>query len=279
MAQQAPYKHLRIEKRDGTHVSEVVLCRPDILNVMGTAFFWEIRRAFQEVDQDEDCRVAILRAEGRVFTAGLDLKNAASEMADADADASVAQQNARFYARIKDVQDCFDQVQRCRKPVIAAVHSACIGGGVDLVCACDIRVCSADAKFSVKETKIAMVADLGTLQRLVRVVGGGIAREMAFTGDPMDAQRAFQVGFVNKVLDTPEAAVQAARDLAASIASNSPLAVQGVKAIIKYSEEHTIQDGLDHVALWNLAFIKSEDLTESFMAFVEKRKPVFRNRL
>ena len=163
----------------------------------------------------------------------------------------------------------------CPKPVIAAVHGWCIGGGIDLISACDIRVASADAVFSVRETKIAIVADLGTLQRLPGIVSRGHVAELAYTGKDITADRAAEIGLVNQVLLDADTCHKAAHELAAEIASNSPLAVQGTKAVLRASEGRTVAEGLDYVGVWNAAFLASNDLTEAFTAFLEKRPPKF----
>jgi len=259
-------------------VAEVVLNRPQALNAMNQKFFDEIHTAFQEIDKDPSINVALLWAEGKMFTAGLDLKEAASILVD-DPEKSKVERAAELYAHIKHLQKTFDIIRQIRKPVIAAIHGPCIGGGVDLTAACDIRLCSQDATFSVLETKMAIVADLGTLQRLSKIVGSGIAREMAFTAAPLNAQRALNVGFVNHVFGDKEELLTAARKMANEIAGHSPLVVQGTKKVLNFSEEHSLEDGLEYVALWNTSFLQSEDLTEAVTSFMSKQPPKFRNRL
>ncbi len=262
-------------------VAEVVLDRPEKLNAMPPAFFREIREAFEELDRDDDVRVIVVRAEGRIFTAGLDLAQAmggifgGSGSGESDKPSSEATRNLEAYRLIRRWQEGFSAIERCSKPVIAAVHGKCIGGGVDLITACDIRLCSADASFSIYETKIAIVADVGTLQRITAIVGKGMAREMALTGGFFGADRALASGLVNRVLEDQDALLEAARAMAEEIAANSPLAVQGTKAVLNYSDEHTVAEGLEYVAQWNSAFLRSNDLTEAVQAFMEKRKPEF----
>ncbi len=260
-------------------IAEVILDRPEKLNAMAPKFFDEIRQAFEQVDRDDTIRVAILRAEGRHFTAGLDLTAAASALRpDPDAATSPVTANTRLYRLIRDWQDSISAAERCRKPVIAAVHGHCIGGGVDLTTACDIRLCTADATFSIHETKIAIVADIGTLQRISAIVGKGMAREMAYTGKQVTAERAERCGLVNSVYPDQDSLLDGARAMAEEIAANSPLAVQGTKQVLQYSEEHTIEEGLDHVAHWNASFLHSQDLVEAMKAFMEKRPAVYTGR-
>ncbi len=271
------YTVIRVD-RNGP-IAEVVLDNPDRLNVMAPVFFTEIKQAFDEIDADPEIRVAILWAEGRLFTAGLDLKAAAEGILGSGGDnGSVATKNFEMYKAIQDLQDAMSASEKCRKPVIAAVHGHCIGGGVDLTTACDIRLCTQDATFAIHETKIAIVADVGTLQRITGVAGKGMAREMAYTGKRLTADRALRCGFVNEVYEDKERLLEGARAMAAEIAANSPLAVQGAKAVLQYSEEHSTEEGLEYVAQWNSSFLQSEDLKEAITAFMEKRQPEFHGR-
>lgn len=268
------YTVIRLDRTE--HVAEVVLDNPGKLNAMAPVFFEEIKRAFEEIDSDSEIRVAILWAEGRHFTAGLDLFASASGILGGnDEDGSPVTKNYDFYGHVKHLQDCFTAAEKCRKPVIAAVHGHCIGGGVDLTTACDFRLCTKEATFSIHETKIAIVADVGTLQRITKVVGKGMAREMAFTGCKLPSDRALRCGLVNEVFDDKDAMLAHARKLAAEIASFSPLSVQGTKEVLNYSDDHNLRDGLEFIALWNSAFLKSNDLTEAITAFMEKREPQF----
>lgn len=268
------YQAIRID-RPGDRTAEVVLNRPEKLNAMAPVFFEEIGRAFAELDADASVRAVVLRAEGRMFTAGLDLKAAGTLLAPTPG-RSAASQNLELLERVRSLQDRFTAIERCRKPVVAAVHGHCIGGGVDLVTACDVILATADATFSIQETKIAIVADLGTLQRIGRRVGRGPAREMAFTGRRLTADRALGFGLVNEVYPDQEALLAGARAMAREIAANSPLVVQGTKAVLNFSESHSVADGLEYVALWNAAFLRSDDLTEAVTAFLTKREPNFK---
>ena len=161
------------------------------------------------------------------------------------------------------------------KPVIAAIHGYCIGGGVDLAAACDIRLATADAVFSVREAKVAIVADLGSLQRLPRIVNAGHVAELAYTGKDIDAARAEKIGLLNDIYPTNEDLMTAARSLAREIAANSPLAVQGTKSVLQAGDGATVEEGLEFVARWNTMFLQSNDLAEAMTAFLEKREPKF----
>ena len=181
-------------------------------------------------------------------------------------------------AELVRLQDAVTSVARCPKPVIAAVHGCCIGAGVDLIAACDIRLASADASFSVREAKVAIVADLGSLQRLPAIIGAGHLAELAFTGKDITAFRAKEIGLVNEVSDHVEGAHAAARALAAEIAANSPLAVEGTKAVLSANEGRTVTQGLEFVATWNAGMLAAHDVTEALAAFMEKRPPKFTGR-
>lgn len=187
--------------------------------------------------------------------------------------------NLEFIKLLKKWQDSFTSLQKTSKPVIAAVHGKCIGGGLDLITAADIRLATKDASFVLAETKLAIVADLGTLQRLTRIVGRGHAREMAFTAAPVSAERAATMGLVNHVLEDKEKMLVAARKMANDIAELSPLTVQGTKKVLAYAEDHTEAESLDQVALWNTSFLRSDDLSEAVKSFIERRKPVFTCKL
>jgi enoyl-CoA hydratase len=180
---------------------------------------------------------------------------------------------------IERMQASVTSLAACRKPVVAAVHGYCLGGGVDLITACDVRLASDDAVFSVRETKMAIVADLGSLQRLPRIVGAGHAAELALTGRDIDAERARSIGLVNDVVPGGADGVRArARQLADEIAQNSPLAVQGTKSVLAANDGRTIDEGLQFVAWWNSLYLRSDDLTEAVTAFFEKRPPKFTGR-
>lgn len=263
-------------ERDG-HVATLWLDSPERRNAMGPAFWTDLPRAMEELGEDPDVRAVVLAARGRHFSAGLDLKTMAGTVGGGEAASGVARRTA-FLKDVKRLQASITSVADCPKPVVAAIHGACIGGGVDLATACDIRLAAADAVFSVRETRIAMVADVGTLQRLPSVLSAGHLAELVYTGKDVDAERARTIGLVNDVYPDAEAVQAAAQQLAAEIAANSPLAVQGSKAVLRAGRGRSVEEGLDYVALWNAAFIQSDDLTEAMTAFLEKREPTFRGQ-
>jgi enoyl-CoA hydratase len=265
------FETLSIESRD--HIATVTLTEA----TMKPEFFAETAQAFEQLSEDSELCAVVVRSESKHFTYGLDLPSAAAEMGEA-LQGGGARTRTELLRTIRRLQTAFTRIADCPVPVIAAVHGWCIGGGIDLITACDLRLCSADAKFSVRETKIAIVADLGTLQRLPRVVGPGHARELAYTGKDITAERARAIGLVNDVLPDRAALDAAAQAMAGEIAENPPLTVRGVKEVLDYSAEHGVADGLDYVAAWNAAFLASEDLGEAMSAFLQKRKPAFKGR-
>jgi enoyl-CoA hydratase len=276
------------------HVATLWLDRPAGRNALGPAFWADLPRAMAELSGDDRVRAVVVAARGPDFSVGLDLKAMGALLAGADASPAATPSpeapseaspspaapspaaNARaLRATVVRLQAAVTAVADCPKPVVAAVHGYCIGGGVDLIAACDIRLASADAVFSVREAKVAIVADLGSLQRLPRIVGAGHVAELAFTGKDIDADRAVRIGLVNDVLPDADGVLAAARSLAAAIAANSPVAVQGTKAVLAANDGRTVADGLDYVATWNAGMLASDDLTEAMTAFLEKRPPNF----
>lgn len=263
-------------EREG-HVATLWLDDPGRRNAMGEAFWRDLPVLVEELGADDEVRAIVLAAKGRHFTAGLDLTMFGSTAGGGEAP-SGAKNRLGFLHLVRRLQRSITSLAECNKPVIAAVHGACIGGGIDLITACDIRLCAADATFSVRETRIAMVADVGTLQRLPKIVGAGHLAELVYTGKDIDAERARAIGLVNDVLADHDAVVAAARAMAAEVAANSPLAVQGSKEVLRRGAELTVDQALDLVALWNAAFVHSDDLDEAVTAFFEKRPPVFRGQ-
>lgn len=257
---------------EGT-VAWLTLCRPKKRNTMGMAFFNQLDGHFHDFDADPDIRVVVICAEGPDFSAGLDLTEAGSLLNGTGAD-----DRERLRQTILDIQQSITAVERCRKPVIAAVHGHCIGGGVDLLAACDIRMAAADAIFSIRETRLGIIADLGTLQRLPHIIGQGWFRELALTGRDFTAAEALQMGFVTRIAENRQTTIRAAGDLAGEIAALAPLTVQGVKDVINFSRDSGVHSGLIYVAQKNAAALPSRDLVEALSAFAEKRDPHFRGK-
>jgi len=258
----------RVEKEG--HIAWLILNRPEKRNTMGFTFYEGLGGHFDAFDRDPEVRVVIIRAEGKSFTAGTDLEDLGSlyrQMTSGD------REDLRL--KILRAQRGINSLEKCRKPVIAAVHGHCLGGGVDLLCACDIRIAAADALFGVREVRVAFIADVGTLQRLPHIIGDGWFRELALTGRDFDAAEALQMRFVTRVCRDRDELYLEAKKIAGQIASCSPLAVQGTKDTILYSRDHGVYPGLEYTAQKNAAMIPSEDMVEAVGALLEKRKPVF----
>ncbi|MFG6456288.1 crotonase/enoyl-CoA hydratase family protein [Roseateles sp. BYS96W] len=248
------------------HIATVRLNRPDKANAMNATMWQDIRRAFDGLDAQPEARVVVLEGEGRHFTAGLDLQMMMG-IAPMIEDACDGRMREKLRRVILDMQDTLTSLERCRKPVLAAIHGACVGGGIDLVSAADMRYCSADAYFSIKEIDIGMVADVGTLQRLPKLLGSqGLVRELAYTGRRVEAAEAREIGLVNRVFDSREALQAGVRGIAATIAAKSPLSIRGTKEQLNYARDHSVADGLNHIATWNAAMLMSEDLQKAMMA-------------
>lgn len=268
-----PYESLRIEVKD--NVAQVTLLGPGKGNAMGPAFWSEMPVAFAELDADPEVRAIVLTGSGRNFSYGLDLVAMGDTLSGMMTGEVSARPRAEFHTRLKSMQQSITAVADCRTPTIASIHGWCIGGGVDLISAVDIRYASADAKFSVREVKLSIVADVGSLARLPFILSDGHLRELALTGKDIDAARAEKIGLVNDVFADPDAALAAAHATAAEIAANSPLVVSGVKDVLDEQRTADVAASLRYVAAWNSAFLPSKDLTEGISAMFAKRKPEF----
>ena len=258
------------------HIAEVCINRPEKANAMSRDMWGEIRAVFEWIDATLEVRVAILSGNGAHFASGIDLAMLAGVADEVDDDCE-GRKREKLRRHILDLQESLTSLERCRKPVLAAIHGACIGGGIDMICCADMRYCSADAFFSIKEIDMGMTADVGTLQRLPKLIGDGIVRELAYTGRKFLAEEARAMGLVNRVFDSREALLAGVRQIAADIASKSPLAIRGAKEMIVYARDHTVADGLNHVATWNAAMLMSADLQEAVMASMRKKPAKFRD--
>jgi enoyl-CoA hydratase len=279
MSTEHPLSSVLTVERDGP-VATVWLNRPEAGNAMGPAFWADLPVVMEALGADDEVRAVVMAGRGPHFSVGLDLK-AMAELMGAPPDGpggrrpSAAARARHTRAVVLRLQRTMTSVADCPKPVVAAVHGACIGGGVDLIAACDIRVASAEAVFSVRETRLAIVADVGSLQRLPGIIGAGHLAELAYTGKDIDAERAAAIGLVNHVAPDPDAARELAAGIAREIAANSPLAVQGTKVVLRAAVDRSVAEGLDYVATYNAAMLSSDDLHEALTAFVERRPPHF----
>ncbi|MCQ2002080.1 crotonase/enoyl-CoA hydratase family protein [Arthrobacter zhaoxinii] len=255
-------------------VAEVQLLGPSKGNAMGPDFWTELPAVFDALSTDDAVRSVLLYGSGGNFSYGLDLPAMAPVFAPLLAAGGMdAKLRDGFRRQIKDLQDAVTSLARCAKPVIAAVDGWCIGGAIDVIAAADIRIASRTARFSVREVRVAIVADLGSLQRLPAIIGEGATRQLALTGEDFDADRAAALGLVTELADD---VVARGRELAVQIAANPPLVVQGVKQVLNRRTQAQVQDGLEYVQVWNTAFLASRDFGEATAAFAERRPPVYR---
>jgi enoyl-CoA hydratase len=269
------YRCFDVEITDA--VAHVRLSRPDELNTMTADFWRELPEIVTGISDDASARVVVLSSTGRHFSAGMDLSVFSGDALTADAE--LGRKHARLRSNATVLQWSFTALEKARVPVLAAVQGGVIGGAVDLVTACDLRYATADAFFCVQEINIGMTADVGTLQRLGKVIPEGVARELAFTGRRMSAQRAYEVGLVQEVYADHDSLVAGALETAREIAGKSPLAIWGTKVAMNYARDHSVDDGLDQIATWQAGMFQPADMMEAFAAKAEKRAPVFSDLL
>ncbi len=258
------------------HIAEVKFNRPEKANSLHTPAWEEMAKIFQALDAELDARVIVLSGEGKNFCAGMDLETLMGIQKIGGISCEGRKREA-LRGFIFKLQDIITSIEKCRKPVLAAVHNACIGGALDIITTCDMRYCSADAYFSVKEIDLGLVADIGTMQRLPTILNPGMAAEMAYTGRNVMGPEAEKIGLVNSCFETKEAMYAHVMNIAATIASKSPLVVRGTKEMLLYKRDHTVNESLNYMTAWNASMLLSDDLMEAFQAFMEKRKPVFEN--
>ena len=272
------YSCFEYELKD--HVAHISMCRGDAFNSMNKAFWSELPELVDKISDEGKARVIVLSAQGKHFCAGMDLANFKSDGDFLSTDTKKITQGRRSEAQFRvtrDLQYSISCLEKSRIPVIAAIQGACIGAGVDLITACDIRYASSDAFFCIQEINIGMAADVGTLQRLPYLIPEGILRELAFTGRKLSADEGLKYGLVNAVFDTPDAVIEHALSVAHEIADKAPLAISGIKEVLNYNRDHTVEESLNYNALWNAAMNFSDDMMEAFKSKTEKRDPDFQD--
>lgn len=265
------YQSLTVELHD--KIAQVQLNRPEKLNAMNQAFWEEMVQVFDWIDQTDEVRVVVISGAGKHFSAGIDLAMLASAASDQHQD--IGRKAELIRRNVLRLQAAFNAVDYCRKPVIAAVQGYCIGGAIDLISACDMRYATTDAQFSIKEIDMGMAADVGTLQRLPHLIGDGMMRELAYTGRLFSGDEAASMGLVNRCFADHKALLAGVMAVAEEIASKSPLAIRGTKEMIRYSRDHSVEDGLNYIATWNAAMLQSEDMKIAMAAHLSKSKAEF----
>lgn len=257
-------------------VAHVVLNRPEKRNSMIPEFWDELPEIVRDIDDNARARAIVISSTGPHFSSGLDVSafgggGSAPERSEAEKTAARRTKGARFYDDVRRMQESFSVLERCRLPVLAAVQGGAIGGGVDLITACDMRYATEDAFLTIYEVNIGMTADVGTFPRLVKLIPEGIVRELAYTGRRMSAQEAREVGLVNRVYADQDAMLEGVFDIANEIATKAPLAVYGCKRMINYARDHTTADGLDYIGIWNASMLQPDEMAEAMTANREKR--------
>lgn len=266
------YTCFELEEADG--VAHLQLSRPDQLNTMIPEFWSELPEIIDQLSDQGRARVIVISSTGRHFCAGMDLSVFGGGTLTGD-DSEVGRQRANLRLNVLHLQRSFTALEEARMPVLVAMQGGVVGGAIDMVTAADCRYATADAWFCIQEINIAMTADVGTLQRLPKLIPEGVARELAYTGRRMPAQRAAELGLVNEVFVDQHTMLSAVHEIAAEIASKSPLAIHGTKEMINYTRDHSVADSLKYIAAWQTGMFQPGDMVEAFQAQAEKRDPNF----
>ncbi|MCP5432038.1 MAG: crotonase/enoyl-CoA hydratase family protein [Alphaproteobacteria bacterium] len=277
-APQSPLASTAFSVAIADHVARITLSRPDKANSMIPEFWNDLPRVVRDIDANARARAILLSAQGKHFSSGMDLSVfAGSALAGEEAD--VARRGEAFVHHVRTLQDAFSCLDEARMPVVAAIQGACVGAGVDLVTACDIRYATQDAFFCIQETNIGMTADVGTFPRLCHIVPQGWVRELAYTGRRLPAAKAKEIGLVNEVFASHAEMMEAAEATAREIAAKSPVAVAGCKRVINHARDHGVRDTLDFIGVWNAAMIRTEDMRLALEAQMKKTSPEFQDLL
>ncbi|MAD47389.1 MAG: enoyl-CoA hydratase [Oceanospirillaceae bacterium] len=266
------YQCFTVETKD--HIAHVQLSRPDAMNSMNKAFWVELPQCVRDIEAAADARVIVISSTGKHFSAGMDL-GVFSDPKALPMSGDPGRMGEALRRLVLDLQDSLSSLEQVRIPVLAAIHGGCIGGALDMVCAADSRYCSADAYFTIKETELGMTADVGTLQRLPKLMPQGVVRELAYTGRKFSAQEAKALGFVNEVYESQDAMLEGVMGIAAQIAANSPLAVTGCKEMLNYSRDHSVEDSLKYMANWQSGMFRPGDMMKTFQAKAQKTTPEY----
>jgi len=257
------------------HVAQVSFNRPEKANSLHMPAWYEMKFVFDELDENPEVRVIVLTGEGKHFCAGIDLETL-MDLQKYNSISCPGRRSEKLRNFILELQGTITAIEKCRKPVLAAIQKACVGGGVDIISACDMRYCTDDAYFAIKEVDLGLVADIGTLQRLPNILNPGIISELAYTGRKVFGEEATKIGLVNQTFSTQGKMMVRVMDLAKMIASKSPLVIRGTKEMLLYKRDHSVNESLNYMAIWNAAMLMSDDLMEAFQASLQKRETVFK---
>ena len=272
MSNTMKYKSLTIEINN--KIAHIKLNRPDAFNSMNLDFWQEFPSVIHDINNESAARVIVISSTGKHFCAGMDL--AVFTENNTDKNTELARKHDQLRRSVLKLQACFNVLESARMPVLMAIQGGCIGGAVDMVSAADCRYCTSDAFFSIEETKLGMTADLGTLQRLPKLISMGLVKELAYTGRRMQAKEAKEAGLVNNVYDDHQSMLSAVMEVAAEITARSPLAVTGCKEMINYARDHSVADSLNYMSVWQSGMFQPQnDMMETFKAKAEKRAPEF----
>jgi len=266
------YESFSVEVKD--YIAHVRFNRPEALNTMNKAFWLELPKCMQDIEAHSDARVIVISSTGKHFSAGMDL-GVFSDTKSIPLSGDPGRMAENLRRVVLQLQDTLSSLEKVRLPVLTAIHGGCIGGALDLVCAADSRYCTEDAFFTIKETELGMTADVGTLQRLPKLMPQGVVRELAYTGRKFSAREAKNLGFVNEVYPDQEAMLEGVMAIAAQIAGNAPLAVTGCKEMLNYSRDHSVEDSLRYMATWQAGMFRPADMMKSFQAKALKTKPEY----
>ena len=258
-------------------IAHIRFNRPEKRNSMNEDFWTMFPKEVEELDDSGEIRALIVSSTGPHFSAGIDLSMFKDDIVESETDNEIGRSRGYFLQQLKFLQNAVSCLEAARFPVVTAVQGGCIGGGIDLITAADIRICTKDAFFLIEEINVGLAADIGTIQRLPKIIPAGIAREWTMLGEKVSADRAKEVGLVSSLHDSHEEMMKNAFEIAEKLASKTPLAMWVTKETLNYSRDHTVKESLENVALWNAATLHKEDVMSTMMSKMQKKKPEYRN--
>jgi enoyl-CoA hydratase len=258
-------------------IAHIRFNRPEKRNSMNEDFWTMFPKEVEELDDSGEIRALIVSSTGPHFSAGIDLSMFKDDIVESETDNEIGRSRGYFLQQLKFLQNAVSCLEAARFPVVTAVQGGCIGGGIDLITAADIRICTKDAFFLIEEINVGLAADIGTIQRLPKIIPAGIAREWTMLGEKVSADRAKEVGLVSSLHDNHEEMMNNAFEIAEKLASKTPLAMWVTKETLNYSRDHTVKESLENVALWNAATLHKEDVMSTMMSKMQKKKPEYRN--